>query len=83
MRSTCEKYLETRTEFFAFGAGSLVGNRQMIRWETGSCGGWHQAGGVLGEAVCGIFGAVGKLESEGRGMSNGDTVCSGRTWPFM
>lgn len=30
--------LETRTKSFAFGAGFLVGDRQMIRWETEGCG---------------------------------------------
>lgn len=44
MRSNCEKYLETRTESFAFGAGFLVVNRQMIRWETWNCGGGTRQG---------------------------------------
>lgn len=66
MRSTYEKYLETTTDSFAFGAGFLVGNRQMIRWEMGAMG-RHQAGGVLWRAVRGMFGAVEKLESEVEG----------------
>lgn len=31
--------------------------------------------GVLWGAVPGIFGTIEKLESEGRGMSNGDIIC--------